>query len=57
MPDRVESFGEVDSDKNRLRAWLEFDKPIRNGLRKTKNLIQSKTVEGGNRPGGKREWS
>ena len=42
MPDRVESFGEVDSSKNRPRAWLEFVTPIQNGLRKEQNLIKSK---------------
>ena len=39
MPDRVKSFGEIDSGENRPRARLEFVKPIRNGLRKEQNLI------------------
>ena len=39
VPDRVESFGKVNSYANRPRARLEFVKPISNGLRKTKNLI------------------
>ena len=34
MPDRVKSFGEIDSRQNRSRAWPGFVKPIRNGLRK-----------------------
>ena len=39
---RSQSFTEVDSSKNRQRAALEFVKPIRNGLRKIKNLIESR---------------
>ena len=34
MPDRIKSFGEIDSIENRSRAWSGFVKPIRNGLRK-----------------------
>ena len=33
---------EVDCSKNRPRARLGFVNPIRNGLRKIKNLIESK---------------
>ena len=40
MPDRVESFREIDSRKNHLRARPGFVKPIRNGLRKVQNLIE-----------------
>ena len=40
MPDRVKSFGEIDSRENRPRARPGFVKPIRNGLRKIKNLIK-----------------
>ena len=40
MPDRVKSFREIDSGKNRSRARPEFVKPIRNGLRKVQNLIE-----------------
>ena len=36
---RVEGFREDDSSKNRTKAKLGFVKPIRNGLRKKKNLI------------------
>ena len=36
---RVKSFGEVDNSENRPRARPGFVKPIRNGLRKIKNLI------------------
>ena len=39
MPDRVKSFGEIDSRQNRSRARPGFVKPIRNGLRKIQNLI------------------
>ena len=39
MPDRVESFGEIDIRKGRLRARPGFVKPIRNGRRKEQNLI------------------
>ena len=41
MPDRVKSFGEINSRENRSRARPEFVKPIRNGLRKVQNLIYS----------------
>ena len=40
MPDRVKSFGEIDSRQDRPRAWPGFVKPIRSGLRKVKNLIK-----------------
>ena len=40
MPDRVESFREIDSRQNRPRARPGFVKPIRNGLRKVQNLIK-----------------
>ena len=39
MPDRIKSFGEIDSRENRPRARPGFVKPIRNGLRKVKNSI------------------
>ena len=39
MSERVKSFGEVNSNENRPRARPGFFKPIRNGLRKIKNLI------------------
>ena len=39
MPDRVKSFGEINGRENRPRARPGFVKPIRNGLRKVKNLI------------------
>ena len=42
MPDRAESFGEVDSSENRPRAQPRFVNPIQNGLRKERNLIQSR---------------
>ena len=42
MPNRVVSFREVDRSKNRPKAKVEFVKPIRNGLRKIKNLIKSR---------------
>ena len=41
-PDRVESFQEVDSSKNRPRTRPGFVKPIRNGLRKVENLTKSR---------------
>ena len=40
MPDRVKSFGEIDSTKNRSRARPGFVKPIRNGLREEQNSIE-----------------
>ena len=39
MPDRVKSFREIDSRQDRPRARPGFVKPIRDGLRKIKNLI------------------
>ena len=39
MPDRVENFREINSRENRTRVRSGFVKPIRNGLRKVKNLI------------------
>ena len=42
MPDRVESFREVDSSKSRPRARPGFVKPIRNGLRKKQNSVESR---------------
>ena len=39
MPDRIKSFREIDSRQDRPRARPGFVKPIRNGLRKIKNLI------------------
>ena len=42
MPDRVKSFGEVNSSENRPRAPSGFVKFIRNGLRKEQNLIESR---------------
>ena len=43
MPDRVDSFREVDCGKNRPRARLGFVKPIQNGLTKKQNLIVSRS--------------
>ena len=40
MPDRVKSFGEIDSRQDRPRARPGFVKPIRNRLRKVQNLIE-----------------
>ena len=40
MPDRVESFGEINSSKDRRRARPGFVNPIPNGLRKVQNLIK-----------------
>ena len=55
MPDRVESFGEVDSSKSRpRRARLGCDKPIRNRLRKEQNLIESRPSRAETGPGGER---
>ena len=39
MPDRFESFGEINSRKDYPRARPGFVKPIRNGLRKEQNLF------------------
>ena len=39
VPDRVESFIEINSRQDRPRARPEFVKPIQNGLRKVQNLI------------------
>ena len=40
MPDRVESFREINSRQDRPTARSGFVKPIRNRLRKTQNLIE-----------------
>ena len=40
MPDRIESFREINSRQDRPRARPRFVKPIRNGLRKVQNLIE-----------------
>ena len=40
MPDRVESFGAIDSRQDRPRARPGFVEPIRNGLRKVQNMIE-----------------
>ena len=40
MPDRVESFREINSREGRPRVRPGFVKPIRNGLRKEQNLIE-----------------
>ena len=42
MPDRVKSFRQINSRENRPRARPGFVKSIRNGLRKIKNLIESR---------------
>ena len=42
MPDRLNSFGEIDSRQDRPRGRPGFVKPIRNGLRKVQNLIKCK---------------
>ena len=42
MPDRDKSFGEINSREDYPRAWPGFAKPIRNGLRKIMNLIESR---------------
>ena len=39
MPDKVKSFREIDSREDHPRARPGFVKPIRNGLRKIKDLI------------------
>ena len=40
MPDRVESFGVINSRDNRPRVLPGLVKPIRNGPRKVQNLIK-----------------
>ena len=42
VPDRVESFREINSRENHPRARPGFVKPIRNGLGKEQNLIWSR---------------
>ena len=42
VPDRVKSFGEVDSSDNRLRVRRGFVKPNLNKVRKIQNLIESR---------------
>ena len=42
LPDRVKSFQEINSFEDCPRARPEFVKPIRDGLRKIKNLIESR---------------
>ena len=43
MPDKVKSFGEINSRQDHLRARPGFVKPIRNGLRKEQNLIKCRS--------------
>ena len=57
MPDRVKSFGKINNIENRSRARPGFVKPNGNGLRKEQNLIQSRTVQGRNRPCREKEWN
>ena len=57
MPVRVKRFVEINSRQDRPRPRLGFIKPIRNGLRKEQNLIESRPWQAGNRPGGEREWN
>ena len=42
MPNKVKSFREINSGEDRPRARLGFVKPIRNGLRKEQNVIESR---------------
>ena len=56
VPNKVESIGEVVRSENRPRARFGFVKLIQDILRKKYILIKS-TVQGGNRPGGEREWN
>ena len=42
MPDRVESFGGIDSSEDHPRAQPGFVKSIQNELRKEQNLIHRK---------------
>ena len=42
MPDRVKRFGEINCRQDCPRARPGFVKPIRNGLRKIQNLIESR---------------
>ena len=50
MPDRVESFREVDCSENCPRAWHDFVKPIRNGQKKGIEFDPEYTDQGRNRP-------
>ena len=47
MSEKIESFGEIDSSKDRPRASLGFAKPIRSGLRKKPDLIASRSSKTG----------
>ena len=42
MPGRFESFVEIDSSETSSRTRLELIKPIRDGLRKKQNLMESR---------------
>ena len=42
IPDRVKSFGKINSRQDRPKASPGFVKSIRNSLRKIKNLIYSR---------------
>ena len=42
VPDRVESFGEINSRKDRPKTRPGFVKSIQNGLSKEQNLIESR---------------
>ena len=54
MPDRVESFREINSRQDRPRARPRFVKPIRNGLRKVQNLIECRPFSAETGLGGER---
>ena len=43
MPDRVKCFGKIDSREDHPRARYGFVEPIRNGLRKIKILMESRS--------------
>ena len=51
MPDRVKSFREINSGKDRPRAQPGFVKLIRNGLRNVQNLIKSRPSRAGRENG------
>ena len=50
VPDRVKSFGEINSREDRLQTHLKWTK-------QGAEFDLESTIQGGNRPGGEREWN
>ena len=57
MPDRIESYREINSRQDRPIARPGFVKPIRNGLRKVQNLIKCRPSRAETGLAGEKEWN